>query len=274
MLIMDSILLGGGLGKRFSDNTGPTEAREFPKQFQMLGNAPVFIHALKAILSMDCFRQVILAFPQNYLAQAKEQLDSYLPSTQAKSPRIRLVAGGERRQDSSYLALEAIEEISPAPTRVLIHDACRPFLPKAFLERIKQRLFDRSYGAWVPVIPETETLKRVENLQVVETVDRSLVQRVQTPQIFEYTVIRSMAAKAKGLSDLSFTDDASLCEHYGIPVGVFEGDVRNMKLTYSFELETFRSMIPPPDGQEKGGPGGQDGEKAKCAPESGTTYTV
>jgi 2-C-methyl-D-erythritol 4-phosphate cytidylyltransferase/2-C-methyl-D-erythritol 2,4-cyclodiphosphate synthase len=250
---MDAILLGGGLGKRFAGQT--------PKQFQLLGNVPVFIHALKALLSMECFRQVVLVFPKAHLDLAREQLDLYLPDTGKTS--VRIVAGGERRQDSSYLALEAIEETNPLPSRVLIHDACRPYLSADFLIRVKDSLFERAYGAWVPVVPVVETLKRVENSQVVETVDRSLVQRVQTPQVFEYTVIRSLMEKVKDVADLSFTDDASLCEHYGIPVGTFEGDVRNIKLTYDFELETVRLMMD----QHKL-------EEPACAPESGTTYTV
>src|SRR5207245_2854481 len=120
--------------------------------------------------------------------------------------------------------------------------------------------------AWIPVVPVTETLKRVENQQVVETVDRSQVQRVQTPQIFEYTVIRSLMEQARDLKGTLFTDDASLCEYYGIPVGTFEGDVQNLKLTYQFELETLRSFF-------KDGVGPRETAHA-CAPESDTTFTA
>ena len=121
-----------------------------------------------------------------------------------------------------------------------------------------------SFGAWIPVVPVVETLKRVEDHRVVETVDRSLVHRVQTPQIFEYTVIRSLMERIKEGSEPTFTDDASLCEYYGIPVGVFDGDVRNIKLTYDFEFEALRQMLGAAESKER----------AKCAPESGTTYTV
>ena len=243
---LDAILLGGGLGKRFGS----------PKQFQTLGNSPVFIHALRGFLDMDCFRQIVLAFPESHLDQAREMIDSLIPP-QNKSI-IRVIAGGNRRQDSSCLALAAIEEMTPLPTRVLIHDACRPFLSRDFLERVKGSLLDRAYGAWVPVVPVVDTLKKVEKNQVIETVDRETVQRVQTPQIFEYAVIRSLAEKAKRMQ-INFTDDASLCEYYGIPVGTFEGDVRNIKLTYDFELETLKRMLT---------------SEEKCDPEPATTYTV
>lgn len=261
---LDAILLGGGTGKRFSE-TRRGHSQPLPKQFQMLGNAPVFIHALKSFLSLNFFRQIVLAFPKEYLSLAEEQIDSFLP-TQSRT-LIRVIAGGERRQDSSCLALQAIEEVTPSPTRILIHDACRPYLPKEFLTRIKEKLLDRSYGAWVPVVPVVETLKRIENHEVIETVDRNLVHRVQTPQIFEYTVIRSLAEKLKDSPELNFTDDASLCEYYGIPVGSFEGEVRNIKLTYDFELESLRMMLDELRTSEEKG-------NSSCEPESATTFTA
>ncbi len=229
----------------------------------MLGNAPVFIHGVRSLLAMDCLRQIVLAMPREHIGLTSELVDHYLPS-QSKT-LIRIVAGGERRQDSSGLALEAVEELSPLATRVLIHDACRPYLSPSFCSRIRERLEDRSYGAWIPVIPVVETLKRVENNQVVETVDRSQVFRIQTPQVFEYTVIRSLVEKVKQTPELLFTDDASLCEYYGIPVGVFEGDVRNIKLTYDFELETLRMML-----EERH----RETREQPCEPESATTFTA
>jgi len=260
MITMDAILLGGGIGKRFVETRDNSPDLPLPKQFQILGTSPVFIHALRSLLALGCFRQIVLAFPKPYLALAQEQIETYLPPS-AKT-LVRVVAGGDRRQDSSCLALEAIEELTPLPSRVLIHDACRPYLTKEFLSRVEACMLDRAYGAWVPVVPVVETLKRVENSQVIETVDRSRVHRVQTPQVFEYAVIRGLAEKVKDQPDLNFTDDASLCEYYGIPVGTFEGDVRNIKLTYDFEMETLRRIL----GESA------SGKEAACAPASDTTY--
>jgi len=260
MITMDAILLGGGIGKRFGDSRGIPSAEALPKQFQLLGTAPVFIHALRSMVALGCFRQIVLAFPKPFLELAQEQIDTYLPSR--GKALIRVVAGGERRQDSSCLALESLEEVTPLPARVLIHDACRPYLPAQFLQRVKECMLDRSYGAWVPVVPVVETLKRIENSQVIETVDRSRVHRVQTPQIFEYAVIRGLVEKLRAEPALNFTDDASLCEYYGIPVGTFEGDVRNIKLTYDFELETLRRIL------------GENSKEAPCEPVSATTFTA
>lgn len=259
MVTVDAVLLGGGTGSRFSGASARDRGTP-PKQFHMVGDAPIFVHCLRSLLSLNCFRQIVLVMPEEYVSLTEELLDKHV----GKHPKtlIRVVAGGARRQDSSYLALLALEELSPPPTRILIHDACRPFLSRQFLERVRTALFDRSYGAWVPVVPVVETLKKVEDQRVVETVDRGMVQRVQTPQVFEFTVIRSLVEKVKESPELNFTDDASLCEYYGIPVGVFEGDVRNIKLTYGFELDTLRSML------------NESSKELSCEPESVTTSTA
>ena len=259
MITADAILLGGGLGTRFAE-TSQRSNSELPKQFHLLGDAPVFTHCLQSFLDMGIFRQIVITSPLQHIKTAETQIEKYIRNP--NRVKIRVIAGGERRQDSSRLALESLEENLPSPTRVLIHDACRPYISEELSNQIKNCLYDRAYGAWVPVIPVVDTLKKVKDQQVVETVDRSLVHRVQTPQIFEFTLIRSLMDRIKDLKELNFTDDASLCEYYGIPVGVFKGDVRNIKLTYDFELETLQGML-------------AEAKRAKlCAPELVTTSTV
>jgi 2-C-methyl-D-erythritol 4-phosphate cytidylyltransferase len=236
MSVVDAILLGAGLGKRFSEDPA-TEV--LPKQFQKIGELPVLIHSIKALFELENLRQVVVVAPQPFLKLTEELIQTYLPT---ETHRIKIIPGGSRRQDSSRLAFEAIEKEGTTPTRILIHDACRPFLSPDFLNRIETSVNDRSYGAWIPVVPVIETLKRIENATVVETVDRSQVHRVQTPQVFEYSMIKTLMEKAQ-TAEVEFTDDASLCEYYGIPVGVFEGDVRNVKLTYEFELQALKPLL-------------------------------
>jgi 2-C-methyl-D-erythritol 4-phosphate cytidylyltransferase len=259
MVTVDAILLGGGLGTRFAETSQMVNS-ELPKQFHLLGGTPVFVHCLQSFLEMGIFRQIILTSPKFHIRTAEDLIHKYVRNP--NGIKIRVIAGGERRQDSSRLALEALEENQSSPTRVLIHDACRPYISDELAAQLKACLLDRAYGAWVPIIPVVDTLKKVKDHQVVETVDRSLVHRVQTPQIFEFSLIRSLMDRVKDLRELNFTDDASLCEYYGIPVGVFKGDVRNIKLTYDFELETLQGVL-------------AEAKRAKtCAPESATTFTV
>jgi len=236
-MIIDAILLGGGMGRRYSQSGH--SSHDLPKQFQNLGTAPVFVHSVRSLLKLGFLRQIVAAVPLPYIELAKEQLDEF----GLTGSMIQIVAGGERRQDSSHFAMEYLERTNPLPTRILIHDASRPFLSTSLCGRLKERVFDRSYGAWVPIVPVVDTLKKVESHQVVETASRADFHQVQTPQIFEFSVIRTLAQKAKECKDLQFTDDASLCEYFGIPVGVFPGDVRNIKLTYDFESTTLWEVI-------------------------------
>lgn len=239
--MIDTALLAGGIGKRFWD---VHSQGSLPKQFQVLAGSPVFIHSVRSLLSLNCFRKIIITVPKAYAGLAQEQINS--SGLNLGHSTIEVVEGGERRQDSARLALAAMEKPTP-PTRVLIHDACRPFLSGEFLTTIRTRLDERAYGAWAPVVPVNDTLKRVEDQRVIETVDRSQVFRVQTPQIFEYAVIRSLHEKAENESAI-FTDDAALCEFYGIPVGVFEGDLRNIKLTHPFEMTSLAHFIETKEG--------------------------
>lgn len=258
MTTVDAILLGDGSGSRFAES-GTGHAASLPKQFQPIGDVPVFIHALQSFFQLGVFRNYIVVVPKSYLGLAREQVNAHL--TPAQALKIQVIAGGQKRQDSARIALNALGKENP-PTRVLIHDACRPFLSAELLRRVSEAIEDRSYAAWIPVIPVTDTLKRIENQKVIETVDRNMVHRVQTPQIFEYEVIQSLNERSADNAELTFTDDASLCEYYGIPVGTFEGDVRNIKLTYDFELEPLRRILT----EGKG--------KTICEPESDTTSTV
>ena len=242
MLVADAVILGGGLGKRFDDRSSFNEG-SLPKQFQLLNGIPTWVHSLLALNKIENIRQFYITFPKAYLGLAQEQRKEFLKNFEKP---IFIIAGGETRQDSSRLALQAIEDANgeSLPHRVLIHDACRPFFSTYFLQQIVKYMADRSFGAWVPVTPSVETLKKVSRHQVEETIDRSLVMRVQTPQIFEFSVLKSLGEK-KGVKNIknNFTDDASLCEYYGIPVGIFEGDIRNIKLTYSFEKNTLEFLL-------------------------------
>lgn len=242
MLIADVVILGGGLGKRFDDSAAFLQG-SLPKQFLLLNGLPTWIHSLWALDKLSNIRSFYLAFPKTYLGLAQEQKKEFLKGF---TKPVNLLVGGETREESSLLALQAIEDLNPGnlPHRVLIHDACRPFLSNTFLNQIERHLNDRSYGAWVPVVPAIETLKKVSHHQVEETLDRSRIMRVQTPQIFEFSVLKSLAEKKgkKGKGPV-FTDDASVCEYNGIPVGVFGGDIRNIKLTYSFEKNTLEFLL-------------------------------
>lgn len=233
-ITVDVILLGAGNSRRFSPLP-----QAVPKPFCLLNEEPVFVHCIRSLESLGFVRRIVLVAPKQFLELAKRLVNDYVPNR--IRDRIHVIEGGETRQQSSLIALDFLA--SDAPTRVVIHDACRPFLSGDFLDRIRQTIIDRSYAAWVPVISVVETLKTVENQKILQTLDRDSVRRVQTPQILEFEVIHSLVSKSRENTELVFTDDVSVCEYYGIPVGSFLGDERNIKITYDFDMETLKHIL-------------------------------
>lgn len=217
-MLIDAIILAGGLGKRF--NNSLNNSSTLPKQFHLFQDLPIFLHSLRALSQLNIFRQFIIVLPKEYIAYTEQMIQKHF----TLDIKISLIEGGKKRQDSTLAALEYIQNLERKPERVLIHDACRPLISKKFGERIKNALLDRSYAAWIPAISADEVFK------------------VQTPQIFEFDVILNLFQKIKNNSELNFTDDASICEYYGIPVGVFEGDAHNIKVTYNSDWDSLKNI--------------------------------
>lgn len=153
----------------------------------------------------------------------------------------RVVAGGERRQDSVRAGFGAV---SPAATIVLVHDAARPFVSRAVIGRVIAAALEG--GAAVPAVPVSDTVKRVTTdatgaarRRVIETVPREDVWLAQTPQGFQRAVLA--AAIEAGAGRAEATDEARLVEWMGHEVQVVEGDVNNMKITTPDDVQQART---------------------------------
>lgn len=259
MALTDAILLGAGTGTRYAQSRGE-QSNQLPKQFHLLEGKPVFIWALQSLFENLEVRCCVLVISKEYLAQTEQNVVQFCAS-HLKS-KIKIIAGGSRRQDSSLNGLLALQTLNPPPEKVLIHDACRPFIGRRVLETIQDLVVSSDVPGWVPVIPVTETLKRVENNQIVQTINRSQVFRVQTPQVFDFKTLTECMQAMQTQPELAFTDDASILEHFGKKVRTFPGDERNIKLTYEFESSLLKHYLTP------------EIRTPKCGSESATTFTV
>jgi 2-C-methyl-D-erythritol 4-phosphate cytidylyltransferase/2-C-methyl-D-erythritol 2,4-cyclodiphosphate synthase len=142
------------------------------------------------------------------------------------------VKGGASRQESCRAGVEAAA--AHEPDLVLIHDAARPFVSPQVIERVISRL--RSADAVVPALAVPDTIKRANDGLISETLQRSGLFTIQTPQGFRFDKIRAAhdAAMQSGRRDL--TDDASVAEAFGLQVHIVEGDAFNRKLTTSADI--------------------------------------
>jgi 2-C-methyl-D-erythritol 4-phosphate cytidylyltransferase/2-C-methyl-D-erythritol 2,4-cyclodiphosphate synthase len=210
-----AILVAAGSGSRFGAET--------PKQFLPLAGKPVIRHSAEALAQyVDALQPVGDA---SLIGDALAGL-SHLPP----------VAGGETRQDSVRLGLEAL--VPTAPDMVLVHDAARPMIPARTIPALLAAL-ETTAGA-IPALPVADTLKRVERGRITATVSRDALCRAQTPQAFRFPVL--LAAHRAGIG-ASATDDASLLEAVGEPVAIVPGSDDNIKLTYTEDMARLERIM-------------------------------
>lgn len=137
--------------------------------------------------------------------------------------------GGPRRRDSVAIGLTAV---APDTEWVLVHDAARPLLTVELIARVVDRVMVGDVDGVVPAIPVADTIKRVDGESVLETVDRSALVSVQTPQAFRLSVLKD----AHGADQVDATDDAAMVERQGGTVVRVMGDPMNLKITVPNDL--------------------------------------
>lgn len=167
-----------------------------------------------------------MVVPQDSIDRARELTAGWGP--------ITITAGGVTRQDSVSSGLEEVSS-----DLVLVHDAARPFATTELIERVLAQL-DGFDGA-IPALPLDETVKRVDDERVVETIDRERLWAVQTPQGFHTEVLSSAHEKARA-EGINSTDDAMLVERYGGSVKVVRGLRSNLKITYPEDFEMAEAL--------------------------------
>jgi 2-C-methyl-D-erythritol 4-phosphate cytidylyltransferase len=147
------------------------------------------------------------------------------------------VPGGDRRRDSVAAGLSHVPE---SIEWVLVHDAARPLATVDLVRRVLSATADTNADGVVPANPVTDTIKRVRDSFIVETVDRSELVTVQTPQAFRADVLRA-AHEMDPEEDV--TDDAGLVERAGGLVMTIPGESTNIKITYEGDLRIAESYL-------------------------------
>lgn len=216
--------------------SGTRLGASLPKALLDVDGSPLFVRAAEPFVRhADCV-EIIIAAPAGY-AELFERAAAGL----AFPGLLRVIPGGATRQESVARALNALT--SPAEA-VLIHDAARPFLSLDLILRVLDAL-GGPYVAALPGLPVTDTVKRIagDPPTVLDTVDRSALVTVQTPQ----AILTSVARQAQSLaaqSGYTGTDDVSLVEHFQLGrIRLVEGDPRNFKITTPDDLSRARQVI-------------------------------
>ena len=215
-----AIIAAAGSGRRLG--------AAVPKQLLELGGRTILERSIDAFASHPRIDEVIVVLPRELVET---------PPGWMAARRVRLVAGGERRQDSVANAFDAVDRRTEV---VLVHDAARPFVSHDLISRSIDAA--AAHGAAIVAQPVRDTVKRVAGsgaaAHVVETLARDAIFLAQTPQAFRRAVLGE--AVALGRTGIDATDEAALAERAGHSVHIVEGSAENVKITTAEDLELAR----------------------------------
>lgn len=226
-----AILPAAGLGTRMGADT--------PKQFLELDGVPIVILSLRRIASCELVTDIIVATRADEVARLEERIRS-----EKFKQNVRVVRGGDSRQDSVSCALEQVPEGTEI---VLVHDAVRPFVTREQIARVIEEA--RHCKAAILGIPAMDTVKEVKRASLPEdvalitaTIPRERIVLAQTPQAFATKLLKEAFRQAQA-DGVNASDEAGLVERMGHDVHVVLGSERNLKITKPADLELARIYL-------------------------------
>jgi 2-C-methyl-D-erythritol 4-phosphate cytidylyltransferase len=215
------VIPAGGVGTRFG--------ARLPKQFVRLGRAPILTETVGHFTRHPAVIAIVVAAPEIHVERTRRAL-----ARVTRRAPVTVVQGGGMRQDSVWLALQAVPRDADV---VVVHDAVRPLITRGLIDAVVGAAAEA--GAAICAMPITETVKRVRQDVVETTLDRSELWAVQTPQAFRAALLREAHEKARR-DGVVCTDDAMLVERLGHPVRVVRGLAENVKITTPDDLRRAR----------------------------------
>lgn len=205
-----------------------------PKQFLELRGVPVIIHTLRQFERCQEINEVITVLP----AEDTAGFESLTKQFELKKAG-RIVAGGATRAQSVRNGLNAIDDADI----VAVHDGVRPFVTPEEIDQVVAAA--RENGAAVLTSPVADTIKRVQDGRIIETVSRAELRRALTPQCFRFAVLKRAYETLDELesSGIEITDDSLLVEKLGIAIRSIDGSPRNLKITSAEDLVQAEAML-------------------------------
>lgn len=214
------IIVAGGSGRRLGGS--------LPKQFRMLGSLPVLGHTINAFARTLPGAPIVVVLPEGQIDFWKNL------SSRFDIARHTCTAGGDERFHSVRNGLEAL---SPETALIAVHDGVRPLVSEELIRRCIECA--AGHGSAIPVIEAVDSLRRLTP-DGSRPEDRSRLRIVQTPQVFDATLLR--LAYETDYSP-AFTDDASVVERTGHPVALCPGERRNLKITSADDLPIAAALL-------------------------------
>ncbi|HUY82177.1 MAG TPA: 2-C-methyl-D-erythritol 4-phosphate cytidylyltransferase [Acidobacteriaceae bacterium] len=222
------ILPAAGLGTRMTAGHSSSAA---PKQFLELAGVPVLIHTLRAFAAVPSIAGIYVAVRAHEMERLTSQIREY-----GFADKVQMVEGGDNRQESVANALSALQ--CDPDDIVLVHDAVRPLIDAATIERTIHAV--EKHSAAIVGLPAVDTIKQVERTAdgaiITSTIPREYIVQAQTPQGFRCGLLKRAFAEAAADGFVG-TDEASVVERAGTQVAVVQGSPANFKITQPGDLE-------------------------------------
>lgn len=195
-----------------------------------LGDEPVIVRTVRQFQNCDAIREIVVVTRSDLIVPIMDLCHDF---DKVKA----VVVGGDDRAASVNMGLNTL---SAKCKLVAVHDGARPFSDWQLIDRVARAA--NSYGAAAPAIAVKDTIKVVQGGLVKETPDRSTLKAVQTPQIFDFDLLRGALKQAR-MDKLAITDDCSAVEHMGMSVKIVEGDEKNIKITTPLDLKIAELLL-------------------------------
>ena len=195
-----------------------------------LKGEPMVVRTVRQFQNCDAIREIVIVTREDLLIPVSDLCREF---DKVKA----VVVGGKSRDESVWMGLNALSE---QVKLVAVQDGARPFADWSLIDRVVRAA--NSYGAAAPAIPVKDTIKVVKGGIVSNTPNRSELQAVQTPQVFDFDLLRGALQKAKA-DGAAITDDCSAVERLGMSVRIVEGDERNIKITTPMDLKIAELLL-------------------------------
>ena len=195
-----------------------------------LGGEPMIVRTVRQFQACDAIREIVVVTRPDLIVPIMDLCHDF--------DKVRaVVVGGESREDSVNMGLNTLSEKCQL---VAVQDGARPFASWQLIDRVVRAA--NTYGAAAPAIAVKDTIQVVQGGLVVATPDRSALRAVQTPQVFDFDLLRAALAQAKA-DKSKITDDCSAVELFGMKVRIVEGDERNIKITTPLDLKIAQLLL-------------------------------
>lgn len=213
-----AIITAGGTSQRFGNTN---------KLLEKIHSKEVIKYTVEVFKNINDINEIIICANISIIEELKKIF--------AGEEKIKIVESGNTRQQSVYNGLHACTNCD----FVLIHDGARPMISTEIIKQAITMVQDKK--ALTVAAKTTDTIKQVdENLKIIRTIDRSNLYNTQTPQAFEYNLIKEAHQKLAGQN---FTDDAGMLEILGNDVYILEGDCKNIKITTQGDIEIAKVYL-------------------------------